>query len=129
LDTAVFILIYQGETQMNASHTVFLFTRNGLGEGPEALQQMLVSKFLSLTIENGQPPAKILFYTNGVRLACAGSPVIEALKKLETSGTELVLCKSCLDFYDLAGQVEVGIVGGMGDIIEALQQAEKVISL
>lgn len=114
---------------MNASNTVFLFTRNGLGEGPAPLQRTLVNKFLALTIESGEAPAKILFYTDGVHLACTGSPVIESLKKLEGMGTELVLCQTCLDYYNIADQVEVGIVGGMTDIIEALQKAGKVISL
>jgi sulfur relay (sulfurtransferase) complex TusBCD TusD component (DsrE family) len=114
---------------MNNSNTVYLFTRFGLGEGPAELQQMLVTKFLSLTLESGRLPAKILFYTDGVKLACKGSPVIEILKKLETAGTELVLCQTCLNFYGLSAQVEAGIVGGMGDIIEGMQKADKVISL
>jgi sulfur relay (sulfurtransferase) complex TusBCD TusD component (DsrE family) len=114
---------------MNFSNTVYLFTRFGLGEGPAELQQTLVTKFLNLTLESGSLPAKILFYTNGVKLACKGSPAIESLKKLEADGTELVLCKTCLDFYGLSEQVEAGIIGGMGDIIEAMQKADKVISL
>lgn len=42
---------------------------------------------------------------------------------------ELILCQTCLDHYNLADHVAVGIVGGMPDIIEAIQQADKVISL
>jgi sulfur relay (sulfurtransferase) complex TusBCD TusD component (DsrE family) len=110
-------------------NTVLLFTRNGLGEAPAELQQALAAKFLSLTLQSGQLPAKILFYTEGVRLACAGSPVIEPLHALEAKGVELVLCQTCLNFFGLAEQVQVGVVGGMGDIIEALAKAGKVISL
>jgi len=109
--------------------TVLLFTRNGMGEAPQELQLTLASKFLSLILESGQPPAKILFYTHGVKLACKGSPVIESLQKLEKQGVELVLCKTCLDYLQILADVQVGIVGGMGDIIEALQKAKKVISL
>jgi len=112
-----------------SNDTVILFTRNGLGEAPHALSQALVSKFLSLWIESGQLPAKILFYTEGVKLACSGSPVISQLKTLEKLGVELVLCKTCLDFFQLSGQVEAGVVGGMGDILETLQKAGKVLSV
>jgi hypothetical protein len=42
---------------------------------------------------------------------------------------ELVLCSTCLDYFGLRHQVQVGIVGGMPDIIEAMNAAEKVISL
>jgi sulfur relay (sulfurtransferase) complex TusBCD TusD component (DsrE family) len=111
------------------SNTVLLFTRFGMGHASEDLQKTLVSKYLSLTLDSGQLPAKILFYTDGVRLACPGSPVIEVLKALEAKGVELVLCKTCLDTFGLTPQVQVGVVGGMGDILEAMQKAEKVISL
>lgn len=111
------------------SDTVLLFTRNGIGHAPEDLQQTLVKKFLSLFHESNQMPAKILFYTDGVKLACEGSEVLDALQAMESKGVELVLCKTCLDYFGLGEQVKVGVVGGMGDIIEALQKAGKVISL
>jgi sulfur relay (sulfurtransferase) complex TusBCD TusD component (DsrE family) len=112
-----------------ATETVYLFTRNGLGHAQADLQLVLVKKFLALTLESGQLPGKVLFYTDGVRLACQGSPVLEELEKMQTAGVELVLCKTCLDTFGLLDQVRVGVVGGMGDILETLQKAEKVVSL
>ncbi len=111
------------------SETVLLFTRNGLGQAPEDLQQGLAMKFLSLLEQSGQLPAKILFYTSGVKLACQGSPALEQLRVMEAKGVELVLCKTCLDYFHLADRVAVGIIGGMPDIIEAMQKAGKVVSL
>ena len=111
------------------NHTVLLFTRNGMGQAPEELQQGLARKFLGLLEQSGQLPAKILFYTDGVKLACQGSPVVELLQTIEAQGVELVLCKTCLDYFHLADQVAVGIVGGMPDIIEAMQKAGKVVCL
>lgn len=110
-------------------NTVILFTRNGLGNAPLELQQTLVAKFLALTLESGKLPGKILFYTEGVKLACKGSPVIDSLKTIEDKGVELVICQTCLNYFNLADQVGVGIVGGMGDILTALQQASRVLSV
>jgi sulfur relay (sulfurtransferase) complex TusBCD TusD component (DsrE family) len=110
-------------------NSVILFTRFGLGSGPEPLQHTLVDKFLSLTLETSVLPSKILFYTDGVKLTCDGSPVLEILGKYADQGVELVICKTCLNYFQLVDRVKVGIVGGMGDIIEALQKADKVISL
>lgn len=110
-------------------HSVVLFTRFGMGHAEGDLPVLLAGKFLSLTLESGTLPGKILFYTDGVRLACEGSPVLEQLAQLEEQGVELVLCKTCLDTFELTSRVKVGIIGGMGDILESLQQAEKVISL
>jgi len=111
------------------SDTVYLFTRNGLGHGPQELQSALAKKFLLLTLETGQLPRRILFYTDGVKLACSDSIVLDELRALEAQGVELILCQTCLNTYNLVDQVQVGIVGGMGDIIETLQQAPRVISL
>ncbi len=111
------------------NQTVLLFTRFGMGDAPADLQGKLAQKFLTLILESDLLPAKILFYTDGVKLACSGSPVIDQLKQLESRGIELVLCKTCLDYFGLGTQVEAGIVGGMPDIIEAMAKAEKVISL
>lgn len=109
--------------------TVLVFTRYGMGDAPADLQQRLAGKFLSLLNDAGALPAKILLYTEGVKLACEGSPVLEQLRTLQAQGVELVLCQTCLDTYGLTDRVAVGIVGGMADIIAAMQMADKVISL
>jgi len=111
------------------SNTILLFTRFGLGDAPAELQQQLAVKYLTLTLESGHLPAKILFYTEGVRLACSGSPVLDLLRVLEQRGVELILCQTCLNYFGLLDQVQVGVVGGMGDILEALTKADKVIAL
>jgi hypothetical protein len=109
--------------------TILVFTHNGLGDAPAELQQKLASKFLQLNLDAQLLPAKILFYTEGVKLACEGSPVIGELKAMQDRGVELILCSTCLDYFGLRDQVQVGIVGGMPDIIEAMNAAEKVISV
>lgn len=108
---------------------ILVFTRFGMGEAPLDLQQDLTVKFLSLLAHNESLPAKIIFYTDGVKLACQGSPALEALIELEKCGVELILCQTCLTYYQLLDQVKLGIVGGMPDIIEAMHKANKVIHL
>ena len=111
------------------SETVLLITRNGLGDAEPALQQKLITTYLKLLDDNNILPAAICFYANGVRLVVDGSPVIDTLKSLEAKGVRLVLCSTCLNYYQLADQVLVGIVGGMTDILEAQRRASKVIAL
>ena len=109
--------------------TVILITRNGMGEADQTLQHKLMGTYLKLLDEHDVLPGAICFYTEGVRLAVAGSPVLEILQSLENKGVRLILCSTCLNYFNLTGQVKVGIVGGMGDILEAERQAAKVISL
>ena len=108
---------------------VILITRDGMGHADQALQHQLIGKYLSLLDENDQLPAAICFYTDGVRLAVEGSPVIPQLKSMETKGVRLILCGTCLNAFGLANRVQVGIVGGMPDIIEAQWRADKVLTL
>jgi sulfur relay (sulfurtransferase) complex TusBCD TusD component (DsrE family) len=109
--------------------TILVFTRNGLGHAPQDLQYTVTAKFLQLTLDAHTLPAKILFYTDGVKLACDGSPVIDQLRAMSARGVELIVCSTCLDYFGLRDKVVVGIVGGMPDIIEAMNAAGKVISL
>lgn len=111
------------------SETVVVISRNGMGEAEPELQLKLVSTYLKLLDEHNILPAAICFYTNAVHLVVEGSPVLDALGSLQAKGVRLILCGTCLNFYDLVDKVKVGIVGGMTDILEAQRLAGKVISL
>jgi hypothetical protein len=111
------------------SETVILITRNGMGDAEPALQLKLVTTYFKLLDEHSILPAAICFYTNGVHLVCEGSPVLETLKSLEGKGVRLILCSTCLNYLELTDKVQVGIVGGMSDILEAQRLAAKVITL
>ncbi len=111
--------------------TVILVTHYGMGNAQDApeLPVKLINKYFSLLTEGGNFPAAICFYTDGVKLTTKGSPVLESLKALEANGVRLIICSTCLDTFGLTDQVEVGIVGGMGDIMEAQFKAGRVISI
>lgn len=109
--------------------TVILVTSNGMGHADENLQLTLAGKYFELLLQNANLPAAICFYTDGVKLVCEGSPVIGQLHALETGGVRLIVCSTCLNYFTLNDKVQVGIVGGMGDILEAQTKAEKVITL
>ena len=110
-------------------NTVILVTNNGMGKADLALQHKLAAKYFELLMLNTHLPAAICFYADGVKLTVIGSPVLEQLKALEAKGVRLILCSTCLDFYGLSDQAQVGIVGGMSDIIEAQTKASKVITI
>ncbi len=111
--------------------TVILVTHYGMGSASEVptLPIKLIGKYFSLLLEGNSLPAAICFYTDGVKLVMKDSPVLEPLKTLEEKGVRLIICSTCLETFGLTDQVQVGIVGGMGDILEAQVKAIKVISL
>jgi len=109
--------------------TVIQITNNGMGKGDQALQHKLIAKYLELIQMNESLPNAITFYTDGVKLVVEGSPALEQLSALEKKGVRLIICSTCLEYYNLVDKVQVGIVGGMTDIIEAQVQADKVITI
>lgn len=111
-------------------NTTILCTRFGIGQTDLSdLGAKLIQKYFSLLLEGDQLPPVVCFYTDGVKLATSGSPVLEQLKQMESKGARLVVCSTCLDAMGLTDDVQVGIVGGMPDIIEAQVRAEKVITI
>lgn len=110
------------------NNTMVLFTRFGMGDAPAELQQKLATTFLTF-LGKDTPPGVIAFYGDGVKLACDGSPVIDLLRALSDKGTRLVICQTCLDYLRLRESVRVGIIGGMGDIVAAMNAADKVMSV
>ena len=111
------------------SETVLLITRNGMGDAEPELQKKLITTYFKLMDDSNTLPAVICFYANGVHLVVDESPNLDSLISLENKGVRLILCSTCLGYYNLNDKVRVGIVGGMTDILEAQRRARKVISL
>ena len=113
-----------------AQKNVYVFKSYGLGQTEDAdLKLKLAKKFLTLLAEIEPLPKQICFYTDGVRLCVNDSPVLAELRVLENKGVELVLCSTCLETFSLQDQVAVGIVGGMGDILTAISNAENTVAV
>ena len=107
---------------------ILVFKSDGMGiSETQSLKEKLAKTFLTLTAQMEPLPKVICLYTDGVKLACEGSPVLEELVTLEQRGVQIILCQTCLNAYGLTDRVQVGIVGGMGDIITAMWQANKVV--
>ena len=109
---------------------VLLMPSDGLGKtSDQKLREKLVGTLLRLLEDAEELPKAICFFTDGVKLACEGSPILKELAALEAKGVRLVLCNTCLNQFGLVGEVRVGVVGGMTDIITAMWGADSVITL
>ena len=109
--------------------TIVLVTRNGMGNAADELQLILFRKYLELLLQNESLPSAFCFYTDGVKLVCEGSAATDVLRRLENQGVRLIVCSTCLNYFGLTDKLQVGIVGGMGDILEAQTKAAKVITI
>jgi selenium metabolism protein YedF len=116
-------------TSTEKTSTVILLTNDGMGNADSELQHRLIRAYLTLLNEYNMLPSVICFFTQGVKLVVEGSPVLDLLSSLEDKGVWLIVCHTCLNYFGLQDKLEVGFVGGMGDIIEAQWRADKVITL
>jgi len=116
---------------MNSSdqRIAIMITKAGMGHADDPLQQKLINTYLNMVLNQDPLPVAICLYTEGVYLATADSTVLGVLETLEKRGVHIVLCSTCVDFYDLREHVGVGVIGGMHDILEVQWRADKVITL
>jgi selenium metabolism protein YedF len=109
------------------SNLVIAFQRNRLGDGAEELGTILIKAFINTLPEVTVKPKTLVFLNSGIFLAISDSPVLDSLKKLENNGTEILVCGTCLDYYQKKAELSVGRVSNMYDILERLSQASHVI--
>jgi selenium metabolism protein YedF len=103
--------------------------KNTMGTGNDELGAVLIKGFIYALTELDSPPETLLFFNSGVRLSTEGSNVIGDLKTLESKGTIIASCGTCLDFYQLKDKLAVGSVTNMYAIASAMGDAAKLINL
>ncbi|GAB2880534.1 hypothetical protein GCM10027046_05790 [Uliginosibacterium flavum] len=97
--------------------------------GDHSLRHRLLTTYLKTLIELETPPQSILLYAAGVKIATHASACRAELTQLREAGSQIIACRTCLDFYGLMDQVPEAEIGNMLRIIEAQSLAAKVITL
>jgi len=111
------------------SATIFLITRTGLGHADAELQDLMLHNFLRVLAERDPTSFQLVFYTEGVKLVTADSPVLIDLRVLESNGVTMLACKTCLEYFHLSDRVAVGRISTMAEIVEAFTRAERVVTV
>jgi selenium metabolism protein YedF len=106
---------------------VIVLSSDRLGRGNDELGEVLMRSFVHTLLTLEPRPAKIILYNTGVRLAHRESSVIDDLTQLEAAGVELFVCGTCVNFFELKGQLSAGIVSNMYDIAAAMTGAGKLV--
>lgn len=114
--------------QPGGSWTVFV-PRDIVGAGDRTLGTNLIRMFFYTLAQSDDLPESILFMNDGVKLPACDEQVAEHLKVLQDKGVEILVCGTCLNFYNLTEQLKIGTVSNMFDIVTKMQQAAKVITV
>lgn len=115
--------------QVPAGDKVIFIGSDELGRGERELGTALAKAFLYACTENEDRPSKMVFMNSGVRLVTENDETVAHVKQLEDGGVEIVVCGTCLDFYGLKEDLQVGRVSNMYEIQSILIGARHLVSL
>lgn len=121
--------IIEGQKLVKDSDLILFIDTESMGRGSEELGKILMRSFLHTLEQSEVRPQKVILLNSGVKLACAGSEVLEDLQELNAKGVEILACGTCLDFFGLKKELRVGRVSNMYEIINSLGQARKLIKI
>ena len=110
-----------------ASAKAILITSELLGQGCEELGKIIIRAFLYALAENDVLPEQIFFLNSRIKLTVKRSPVLSILRELEEKGVEILVCGTCLDYYNLKEKLAVGKSTNMYDIAQVLMLKENII--
>lgn len=107
---------------------IYVISSDSMGRGNDELGWALLQTYIQ-TIKDVAPlPEKILFYNSGVKLVTSASGALEALIQLQHQGVEILVCGTCLDFFQLQSAIQVGHISNMYDIMRSMAVADKIVS-
>ena len=108
---------------------VIVFTSNYLGEGSEELGKILINGYLDTLIANEKLPGKMMFFNSGVLMTLKDSAQLEMIKELEDAGVEMLVCGTCLEFFDKTRDLAVGKISNMYEILDGMISTAKVLTV
>ena len=106
---------------------VVVLSADTMGSGDEKLGKKLMKAFIFALTNQDEAPDKVICYNTGAFLTTRDADTVKDLKTLEAAGTTVMTCGTCLDFYGLKAELQVGIVSNMYDIVEAQMSAAQII--
>lgn len=111
------------------SNWVVFVGKDTVGTGSDELGANLMKMYFYTIAQEKELPAAILFMNGGVRLPVLNDQVVEHLRDMQSRGTDILVCGTCLNFFGIADKLQVGTVSNMYDITQRMLYADKVVSL
>ncbi len=112
-----------------AGNWAIFAAKDTLGTGDETLGSSLIRMFFYTLAQSEDLPRWIVFMNSGVKLAVSDEQVVAHLKVLQDKGCEILVCGTCLNFYEVQDGLQIGTISNMYDIATCLQKADKVLTL
>jgi intracellular sulfur oxidation DsrE/DsrF family protein len=108
---------------------ILILNSTGIASSREELSTLLLHNFLQAFITNSIALDAILFYSDGVKLCCQNSSVLSQLQILESFGAQLLVCGTCVNFFELQNELVIGEITNMPTIVKMQMEAYKFYRL
>ncbi len=106
---------------------VYVISSDSMGRGNDELGWALLQTYIATIREISPQPSRILFYNGGVKLVATAGKALEALQALEKRGVKILSCGTCLEFFKLEKNLQVGTITNMYEILDSMASADKVV--
>lgn len=116
----------QADDNGEETNKVYFVNSDVLGAGERELGEILIKGFIYTLTEIAPLPATIIFINSGVKVPTLNKEAKQNLQILEEAGVEILSCGTCLEYYGLEDELEVGEVTNMYTIAEKLNSNQVV---
>lgn len=117
-----------GPASSGSGPFVIVCSEDKMGRGNDELGSVLMRAFLHTIAGQTQKPDVMIFYNTGVKLTIQGSDVLDDLKELAAAGVEMLVCGTCLNYFEVKDKLGVGVVSNMYDIAGIMSKAGRLLT-
>lgn len=100
-----------------------------MGDGEDELGELLIRGYFNALKGMDNLPTHIILYNSGINLSLQKTDTALALGELEDKGVSIIVCGTCIDYYQVKEKVEVGRISNMYQIATILAEAGHVVYL
>ncbi|MDY6968144.1 MAG: sulfurtransferase-like selenium metabolism protein YedF [Spirochaetota bacterium] len=108
--------------------TVVLLRSDRMGQGDDELGDTLMKAFIHTLLELTPTPEIIILYNSGVKLAIRDTQTSEDLQIMIDKGSTVLLCGTCVNYFQIGDSIGTGTVSNMYNIAETIFSAGRIVS-
>jgi selenium metabolism protein YedF len=116
----------QSEQTVKRKTLLLIVGTDSLGKDDDLGKKLMKGFFDTMKVYK-QLPHTLFFLNVGVKLTTVNEEIAGVLKEIQTLGVEIYSCGTCLKYYDLESALKVGSRGTTNQIVEGIQDFEKVV--
>ena len=122
-------VIIEEKNEIKLEDKCIFISSDKMGSGNDELGEVLMKGFIYTLTEAKPYPKYIVFVNAGIKLTTENESTVENLKILEEGGTQILSCGTCLDYYNLKENLNVGSVTNMYTIVDIMKNSSQTISI